>query len=1004
MVPRWAAAVVRYRWAVVVFWIVAAITVRAIAPRWDDVASDGDFDYLPAEMPSVAGRRILSEAFPGRRVRSEIVLVAVSDDGFNPRHNATSLDLLRRLHYRVAQSSWKRLVEDPPADASQRESLERLVTTSLDRAIDLDAKFYELIVDDLDQTVIPTPDYPRLAAAYVDRGRWRQSRSPANDADRTDDADTTSDADTPNDSVASAVADDVDASTNVDPLNDTTTTSEPVGGSDDPASSIAQNPLIGEATSIGEATLISEATLIAEDFETAELLLPGITRRLDPIDERSILGWQNVIDVLSFDDSVIGAKLQTPDARLAILRLSSELAATENIGTVDATRAMIAAVHEASLARGPPIVMIDGGPLRIEITGSAAIGGEMLIASREAIRYTETITLLMILLILIWIYRAPLLVALPMVSIGVAVVTSMGVVSILASSDVWGLRVFTTSRIFIVVILFGAGTDYCLFLIARLREGLRNPAIAGHPRSVTGRPDYRGSVAVALGGVSGALVGSAGTTIVGLAMLGLAEFGKFSATGPVIALCLGIGLAVCLTLAPALLAILGPAAFWPTAPRRHVGRALSIAGTDSPRDSSRSESPVWSVIAIALLRRPTTYLIAGLAALSVPAVYGWIHERSVTYDISTGLSEDSGSRRGLKLLREHFNIGEINPATVLIVQSDADALDRERVKTRLNRLAESLYEWDEVVAVRTPDDPLGDFPPGRDASLFSGDELRRRLLREHRVAQDYFFAAGPPLSRTLVRFDVALRGDPFDVSTADSLRRLRTAVADRAAADDAFPGASVYVTGTTASLIDLQTVVTRDNRRIKWAVTLTVFVVLWLVLRRWWVCLYLIATVLMSYYATLGITVVTFRILYGDGYVGLDWKLPLFLFVILVAIGQDYNVYLMTRIAQEKRRLGWTAAIRRAVSRTGGIITACGLVMAATFFSMTSSAWLPPILTAIGYPPTDTPTLRGIIQLGFALGLGMIIDTFYVRTILVPTFVAAVTRRIHRPAGRATDA
>jgi RND superfamily putative drug exporter len=137
-----------------------------------------------------------------------------------------------------------------------------------------------------------------------------------------------------------------------------------------------------------------------------------------------------------------------------------------------------------------------------------------------------------------------------------------------------------------------------------------------------------------------------------------------------------------------------------------------------------------------------------------------------------------------------------------------------------------------------------------------------------------------------------------------------------------------------------------------------------------------------------------FQRAYGADFVGLDWKLPLFLFVILVAVGQDYNVYLVTRIVEEQQGLGWLSALRRAVSRTGGIITACGLVMAATFFSMTASAWFPPIAAWFGLADTASGrSLRGIIELGFALGLGVLIDTFYVRTILVPSFVAVLGRQ-----------
>jgi RND superfamily putative drug exporter len=246
----------------------------------------------------------------------------------------------------------------------------------------------------------------------------------------------------------------------------------------------------------------------------------------------------------------------------------------------------------------------------------------------------------------------------------------------------------------------------------------------------------------------------------------------------------------------------------------------------------------------------------------------------------------------------------------------------------------------------------------------------------------------------LARLDVVVDGDPFSIETAQQINRVRDWLKEQTqSVDSPWRGAEVLLTGTTPSIIDLRSVTLSDNRRIKVAVVLAVFAALWVVIRRLSLCTYLIATVLLSYYATLGLTILFFRIAYGDGYVGLDWKLPLFLFVILVAVGQDYNVYLVTRILEEQRERGWLSAVRHAVARTGGIITACGLVMAATFFSMTASAWLPGIAAMLGLAGSgEATTLRGIVELGFALGLGVLIDTFYVRTILVPSFVAVVDR------------
>jgi RND superfamily putative drug exporter len=901
---KWAELIHRFRGWIVLGWIAVAVFVRWIAPTWDQVAYDGDFDYLPAHLSSVAGGRLIDEAFPADRSRSQIVLLVARDSGeLDPKDELVGLDLLRRLYHRLAEVSWQRAIElgyqtgPIQEDASWKRWVE-LTQSALDDAIRVDTEFYTLLEQHVPDTP-PNLEEPRLAIAYWDRGHLREHLQ-----------------------------------------------SDPDG--------------------------------IASDYELALVLVPELPKLATPVSQRPLTGWKNLLDVLSWRDSVMGSRLSKAGARLAVLEMSSELAATENIDSIEAIEQLLTQVRKYSGQYARP-------GLRLALTGSAAIGGETLIAARAAIRYTELFTILLILAILVVVYRAPLLIAIPMISILLAVVTAVGLVTLITEASArdallgLDLRVFTTSRIFVVVILFGAGTDFCLFLIARLREEAT-------------RAEWDSACQKALSGVSSALLGSAFTTIVGLAMLWIAEFGKFHHTGPIIALCLCVGLLVCMTFTPALLGLLGPRVFWPNRLERIEDSGLFNLGNRTTT-STGIATGLWPWIALFITRRPMALLALGIGVLLLPAAYGWKHEDGVTYDLSSELSPSASSRQGLALLQQHFDIGEINPVTVLVLFQQPMA--REQLATNAKLLRETLYGLPSVLAVRTANDPLGDFPPQREMGLLSKDAWKRRALRTHRLAQQQFVSPHPSYEHRLIRLDAVIEGDPFAIETGVRVATLQRVLKDQIATldfDHANP-VELLLAGTTPSIMDLREVTLRDNRRIKVGVALAVFVVLLLVIRRFGLCLYLIATVLLSYYATLGLCVAWFRWSYGTDYVGLDWKLPLFLFVILVAVGQDYNVYLVTRILEEQRKLGWIAALRKAVGKTGGIITACGVVMAATFFSMTSSAWFPPIAASMGVDSTDAAgTLRGITELGFALGLGVLIDTFYVRTILVPSFVAILGR------------
>lgn len=659
------------------------------------------------------------------------------------------------------------------------------------------------------------------------------------------------------------------------------------------------------------------------------------------------------LEIWDPDDDVVGRKLVSRDRQAAIivLQLSHEFTAVRNIEVLDQVRAAI-----ADARRGSP----SPAGLEIEITGSAAIGGDLLGAARESIRNTEVTTIALVLLILLAVYRAPLLILIPLATIAVSVSVAMNLVALLTTAHLlpgmewWNFKIFTTTKIFVVVILFGAGTDFCLFLIARYKEELEH-----------GRDPNRAPT-TALASVTGALVGSALTTVLGLATMFFADFGKFRNSGPAIALCLAVTLAASLTLAPALLRGLGRGVLWP--------RSIFNGASQRPQRKRRRFSYFWEWLSQRIVARPGLILATTLLVMAPLAWQGWSVD--VTYDLLNELEPDRPSRAGTRLLLQHYPAGEVGPVTVL-AQRKGGQFDTLDGKSDIDDLSQDLSRQPGIIEVRSLSQPLGE-PPVR--SILSFSQIAES---ESTRTKNAFVSHAPGLEGEVTRLDLVLTVGPFSreaIQLLDEIESyLRGVASDK---ESPWHGTLFHVLGTTAATRDLRSVTESDRWLIQQLVVLAVLAVLIVLIRRPIVCIYLILSVLLSYYVTLGITEWFFAWSYGSTYHGLDWKVPIFLFVILVAVGEDYNIYLMTRVIEEQRTREPLEGLRVAVARTGGIITSCGVIMAGTFISMM------------------TGTMRGVRELGFALSLGILLDTLIVRPVLVPAFLALLHR--FSTAGRET--
>jgi RND superfamily putative drug exporter len=604
--------------------------------------------------------------------------------------------------------------------------------------------------------------------------------------------------------------------------------------------------------------------------------------------------------------------------------------------------------------------------LSLAITGAAVVGHDMNKASVTSIANTTRATILLVVVILLVVYRSPLLALIPLVTIGLSVWTSMLGIAELTKIPGLNFQVMNITNIFVTVVLFGAGTDYCLFLIARYREEL-----------VRGR-DRDDALREAIEQVGGALVASAGTVIIGLGMLWFSSFAKIRYTGPAIALSLAIALLASLTLAPVLLHWFRAAVFWPFRQPHHE------KGADRERESLEQLplSSFWLKTADLVVRYPVTILALCILALIPFALVG-ARTRS-NYSQLADLSPDQPSVLGAQIIQRYFAVGELSPSSVLIEHLKLSFRSDEG-RDRVEQLSRRLAAIGNVAEIRSVSRPLGKpLVSEGPASFF--DQARSMIMR---AAVDSRYVSLSPAVRSdlyhITRIDVVFKTDPFSDQSLRALETVYETTKQAMAPGALLDGArEIGLSGASASVNDLKKVTTTDERRMYVLVTLGVYAILVVLLKRPFVCLYLIVTVVLGYLASLGMTELVFKAMHTgpDPWVGLDWKVGFFLFVILVAVGEDYNIFLMSRVLEEERKHGVVEGTRLAIAHTGGIISSCGLIMAGTFGSML------------------TGNLTALRELGFALGLGVLLDTFLVRPILVPAFVVLADRYRPLPSNR----
>jgi RND superfamily putative drug exporter len=549
-----------------------------------------------------------------------------------------------------------------------------------------------------------------------------------------------------------------------------------------------------------------------------------------------------------------------------------------------------------------------------QATGDVAINSDFQDQINKSTELSTIITVILVLVILLLVFRSPVLPIVPLATIGIALPISMGVVAVLGSH---GMVISSNTPIFMIVLLVGAGTDYCLFLANRYREQLRagmEPAEA---------------VVVTMTHTGAAIASSGGAVIVGMAGMGFADFGLFNTTGPAVAISVAITLLASLTVAPALMRLLGRRAFWPV------------------RLDAARQSGVWGALAARVTGHPAVSLVAVLVVL-LPLNLA-VFKTSQNFNFLADLNNGVESYSGFNTVSTHFGMGNALPNT-LVVRAPASLRDASDL-ARLDALDARLAAMANVSGVQGPTRPGGQVIPYQSFAVSPrvAAVLALNLSPDGRVA----------------RFTLTTNIDPYSQAAQDLLKTAR------AAAQSAFPTAQVHTLGTSPAITDIRDVMNGDLVRISLFVLGGIFLVLVVLLRALVAPVYLLATVLLSLGGTIGATTLAFQGIGGRD--GLVFWVPILILTMLIGLSTDYNILLISRVREEARRGGdFRQAVGTALERTGGIITTCGLILACSFGTLMLAG------------------ISGLREMGFAITFGVLVDTFLLRSVLVPALVVLV--------------
>ena len=663
---------------------------------------------------------------------------------------------------------------------------------------------------------------------------------------------------------------------------------------------------------------------------TGTLVVLG-TSKLTSSDQSAITSLEGKIakddHVVSVSDQGLSKNGKADKAQVVINVLTSSTKASPTVAAIRST------IAHGGLPAGLTGYLTGQLPSAVDNQNSQA----------SAQKLTENLSILVILVMLVIVFRALLA---PLVTLLPAILVLEMSGRIIAEMSTAGLQVSTITQTMLTVLLLGAGTDYGLFLIMRVREEMARGATPHAAIERAGR--YVGE----------SITFSGGTVIVALLCLMLASFGLYSGLGPALALGVAIMLVAALTLVPALIAVFGRATFWP--------RPVRLAKREG----------VWARLADIVIAHPLATLVLGVIFLAALGVGATGYTSSGFGGTTTG-PPGSQSANGTNVINDNYPPAVANPTSVLLVYSSSVWNNLTPVQDAENDLGKksvfaSVTGLFNANGTSTTPQQLSSLyqqlgPPGKlPATEPAGTPVSAQQYAAYRATSQFV----SPNGKTVQFYTSLTAGSPSTTAALNAVPAMRTAVTS---VQHSVKATDSGVSGLAPSSYDVSTVSQSDLKEIVPVVIVLLALLLGLLLRSIVAPLYLVATVLLSYFAALGIAVLIFQV--GAGESGLNFVLPFLLFIFLMALGEDYNILVMSRIREEAHHAPLRAAVRTAAHHTGTTVTSAGLILAATF----------------GVAGVTGATSQ-IKQLGAAIALGVLIDTFLVRTLMVPAIVVLCRR------------